>query len=269
MTDDRIASLSDDIEDSIGVYFAPEDRTAVRAELLSYTEGVRRQAEAFKWSDADLDRVRFDLLYLASRDVGRLKRLVELAIRDFRDIVCMESFWVAGRLYPHEWARRHEVNGNSDRPPKLNQAIIATAELILRARPRELRIGRRQPLPSLNLNFSERSQLIDFANRMKSLPMPDAALDLSGDLRYVGSSVLVHHSPESTLLLCLSVGEPERLTHDGKVLSWEGDADYWTECHCKCIQLAESGDGYQDMSMGESGIQRVRVSLNLQVSRWR
>jgi hypothetical protein len=271
MANDGVVALSDQIKDVIRFYFISEDYSAAQAQLLYYADAVRRQAWLSHWPDA-VERVQFDLLYLASRDVDRLKHLVELAIRDSRDIMAGEYFWVAGRSYPHEWARRHEVNKNSDKPPKLNEAIIATAELILRAKPREpaktseerIRRGLPQKLPSFNLNFSENSQLIDFGNRLKTLAMPDEILDLSVDLRYLG-----RHSPASTILRCLSDGEPEALNHDGKVLSWNGDADYWSECHFKCIELAKNLNGNQDMRMGGNANQRVRVSLNSLISQWR
>ncbi len=60
------------------------------------------------------ERVRYDVLYLAAGDPGKVRAVVDLAKRDPRDVMSQEYFRRNGESYPHEWARIHPVN--RDRP---------------------------------------------------------------------------------------------------------------------------------------------------------
>jgi hypothetical protein len=255
------AFLSNEIEEMIRIHYAPQEQAIVRARLLSF---------AARWPNG-ADRVLFDLLYLGAGDADRLVGLADVAERDPRDVMGGEYLWAGGRSYPHEWARRHAVNRDSPEPPRLSTTVLATAELILRAQPRDrastleqqISRGKPQKVPSLILSFSDIVQLLAFGDQLLALAVPGGVLDLSEVLRYLG-----RNSPERTILHCLRGGEPETLTHDGEELAWNADADHWNECHLKCIQLAESDIGFRDMMTPSTVDRQVRVKLDTLVSRW-
>ena len=98
---EAMVPLSEETELQLAASFAPEALPELRSMLLSY--GIER------W-EKESERVRFDILYLAAGDSGRVRKLVTLAKRDYRDILSGEYHRVDGRSTPHEWARRHPVN---------------------------------------------------------------------------------------------------------------------------------------------------------------
>jgi hypothetical protein len=246
MGQDEDASLSSELEELIRIHFDPQARPGVRATLLSYAAARPGPVT---------DRVQFDLLHLSAGDADRLKRLADLAAQDARDVMSQEYFAVAGRSYPHTWARRHAVNRNWDDPPKQNEAVLATAELFFRTQPSSAG-SKPELLPSLILTFADEVQLLAFADQLLTLAESGVASDLSTVVKYRGGS-----STECTVLHCLRGDAPETLIHDGKVLSWDGNADYWIECRDKCLKLAETGSGFQEMIMRGTTDQQVRVSL--------
>jgi hypothetical protein len=248
MEQDEDASLSSELEELIRTHFDPQAQSAVRATLLSYAAARPGPVT---------DRVQFDLLHLSAGDADRLKRLADLGAQDPRDVMSQEYFWVAGRSYPHTWARRHSVNRNWDEPPKRNDAVLATAELFFRRQPGGSAGSKPKLLPSLILTFADDVQLLAFADLLSTLVESGVALDLSTVVQYRGSS-----SMECTVLHCLRGDAPETIIHDGKVLSWDGNADYWIECRGKCLKLAENGSGFQEMIVRATADQQVRLSLH-------
>ena len=248
MADEERDSLSAEFEELIRIYYPLEAQSAVRTTLMSY--GAAKPGPG-------TDRVRYDLLLLGAGDPARLNHLADLAARDSRDIMSQEYFWADGRSYPHPWARRHAVNRDWDHPPKHEKAALATAELFFRSQPSGSSGAKRQVLPSVFLTFSDRIPLLTFADRVFTFAQSDVALDLSDEIRYQGMS-----TAKRTILRCPRTDLPETLIHDGEVLYWDGNADYWIECRQKCRKLAESGRGFQEMLPRGTADQQVRVSLS-------
>ncbi len=255
MTNDDLVSLSIEFEELIRTQYAPEVQSVVRAILLSY--GTDRPRP-------EVDRVRFDLLYLGKSDINRLQQLAVLAKQDPRDVMSQEYFRVEGQSYPHPWARRHLVNRDKAYPPKQSAAILTTAELFFRRQPsssnkildRLSTSSMPQPLPSLFLTFSSANQLLEFADQMQALAEGTDVLELSSSLQYRGSL----HSPAHTDLHRTHVTEPETLVFKDNVLSWYGNAEYWTECSRRCVELGKTA-GYQFLMHGTAD-QQVKVSLS-------
>jgi hypothetical protein len=244
---DDAVSLSSELEELIRGLYAPQEQSSVRATLMSYAAAN---------PGAVTDRVQFDLLHLGAGDAEQVKRLAGVAAQDPRDVMSGEYFWTAGRSYPHPWARRHPVNRDWVEPPKQNAEPLCTAELFFRWQPGGSSGAKPLKLPSLVLAFANDVSLMSFGNQVLKLTEHDRVIDLSSALQFQNRL-----SPESTVLRCVRGGEPETLAYDGEVLTWSGDAEYWTACHFKCLRLAESGDGFRDMMTGRATGQRIRISL--------
>jgi hypothetical protein len=93
--------ISAEIEEQLVALHRPEDYEAVRAMLLEYG-GLSFQRE--------VERVRFDILYVAAGDLAKVRSLVNVAKRDSRDVMSNEYFREGGISKPREWALVHEVN---------------------------------------------------------------------------------------------------------------------------------------------------------------
>jgi len=105
--------ISPEIEEHLTALHRPEDYEAVRAMLLEYG--------ALSY-EPEVERVRFDILYLAAGDLVRVRSLVNLAKRDPRDVMKLEYFWESGISKPREWAMVQMVHeGNR----KLQERIDA------------------------------------------------------------------------------------------------------------------------------------------------
>jgi hypothetical protein len=96
-----VMPLSEATEEQIVRLHDDGEREAVRAMLLEF--GTQR------WH-TDTERVRFDILYLSAGDVTRVRKLVDIAMRDHRNVMAREYFHEGGIYRPHEWALVHEVN---------------------------------------------------------------------------------------------------------------------------------------------------------------
>jgi hypothetical protein len=98
------APLSAETESQVRQHFAPQDHAEVRTLLLQYgTSPWQRETE----------RVRFDILHLAAGRLEAVQSLVNLALRDYRDVLSAEYPRVDGRSVPRPWAMRHSVNCKS------------------------------------------------------------------------------------------------------------------------------------------------------------
>src|ERR1700744_1752103 len=101
MTDQELGPLSTQTERQLEEGYRAEDVPTLRVLLLEYGTA--------KWH-REVERVRFDVLHLAGGDPDRVRRLVELAKKDARDVMSGEYYRRDGRSIPHEWALRHDVN---------------------------------------------------------------------------------------------------------------------------------------------------------------
>jgi hypothetical protein len=255
MANDDLVSLSIELEELIRAQYAPEVQSVVQAILLSY--GTDRSQQA-------VDRVRFDLLYLGNGDVSRLQQLAILAKQDARDVMSQEYFRIDGQTYPHPWARRHLVNRDKAYPPKQGAAILTTAKLIVRRQSsgsnkmldRLSTSSKPHLLPSLFLTFSNANQLLELADQMQALAESSDVLDLSSSLQYRGCL----HSPARTVLHRTHGTEAETLVFEDNLLSWYGNAEYWTECSRRCVDLGKTA-GYQFLMHGTAD-QQVKVSFS-------
>ncbi|MGD0741437.1 MAG: hypothetical protein ABR957_17745 [Terracidiphilus sp.] len=227
----------------VRVQHPSETQTEVCAALLEY--GVAR------W-ESGADRVRFDVLYLAAGDYARLRKLIDTAKRDPRDVMNQEYFWRAGHSYPHPWARRHEVNRDYPEAPKPDPAMIAVASVSLPMQKRtgvQGFVGRalykitekpralilRPHLRALFLAFANRYELEEFAKRILTLSEGTKKLDMSSALEY-------RWDPEApqTILRRLRGGKEETLRYEFGVVSWNGNREYWRMCSRRLMELAQS-----------------------------
>jgi len=234
--------LSEEILDIVRAQYAHETQASVCAALLEY--GVSR------WQSA-ADRVRFDVLYLAAGDSGRVRELIDAAKRDPRDVMKQEYFWRAGHSYPHTWARQHAANHDYPQAPEPDPAVIAVASvtlpmqrrrgipgLVARALSRiapKLRIlifSRRPRI--LFLAFANRDELEEFARRILALAEDMKKLDLSAALEYRWDA----NAPR-TVLRRLRGQKEETLEYALGVLSWNGNSEYWRKCSRRLMELAQ------------------------------
>jgi hypothetical protein len=102
----------------IRTQYGADAQAEVCAALLEYGD--------IRWQSA-IDRVRFDVLYLAKGDCARVRQLINVARKDPRDVMGAEYFWRSGHSYPHTWARRHSVNRDMPEAPPPDPAVIAVA----------------------------------------------------------------------------------------------------------------------------------------------
>jgi hypothetical protein len=243
MTDGPASPLSEEIQEIVRSQYAPETQANVRAALLEY--GVAR------WQFG-VERLRFDVLYLARGDYARVRRLIDLAKSDPRDVMSQEYFWRAGRKYPHPWARRHEVNRDEPEAPELDREVIAVASVALPMqqrrgiqgllgkalckavrRPRALFLAPR--LRALFLAFDDRNELEEFARRILTLAEDKKKLDLSSALEYRWDA----NAPR-TVLRRLRGKREETLKYGFGVVSWNGNGEYWRICSRRLMELAQS-----------------------------
>jgi hypothetical protein len=73
-------TLSARVQEAIARHFAGPDRDAVAEALATYSAGPERP-----------ERIHLLILRLSRRDVGRVRKLVAVARRDYRDLIVMES----------------------------------------------------------------------------------------------------------------------------------------------------------------------------------
>jgi hypothetical protein len=93
--------ISPETERQIASTFPPSDYDAVRDILLGY--GIER------WH-REVERVRYDTLFLAEGDLAKARRLIDIAKSDYRDLLSAEYHRVQNKSVPHEWAMVHAVN---------------------------------------------------------------------------------------------------------------------------------------------------------------
>lgn len=191
----------------------------------------------------EIDRVRFDVLYLAAGDAARVRLLIDAARQDFRDVMGGEYFWRAGHMYPHAWARRHDANRDQPEAPPPDPAVLAIARVSL-IRPRRRVVGEpgssaanrdaRWPR-SLLLAFSSGEKLADLAVRLMKLGDDRDLLDLSLCLEYRWD----RNAPSRTVVRWLTGEDAETLTYEGGTLWWSGNGGYWCECSRRLTELAD------------------------------
>jgi len=224
----------------VRVQYQPDVQAEVCATLLEYGES--------RWQ-SQIDRVLFDALYLAEGDCARLRQLIDLASKDPRDLMSQEYFRRAGHLYPHSWARRHDPNRDLPQAPPIGPAVIAVA--LFQVRP-ERKVGGSVRRPrSLFLSFNCRENLADFADRVLTLAEHENRLDLSPLLEYRASAAL------PTVAQRLLGEEPEALTYENGILSWNGNSGYWRACARQLAELATSEVPAHLSMMCDSEEQRV------------
>ncbi len=97
-----VSKLSVECDDLLGRLYDAGHREVVRAMLLELKD------TAF----GPPHRVRYDVLSVAGGSVEKVRELVNLALRDPRDVMSLEY----SQGYPHEWARVHAVNMDRERP---------------------------------------------------------------------------------------------------------------------------------------------------------
>jgi hypothetical protein len=57
-----------------------------------------------------VERLRFDVIHLSNGSLAKAQKLIDLAKRDYRDVLSAEYQWINGNLVPHDWAKVHSVN---------------------------------------------------------------------------------------------------------------------------------------------------------------
>lgn len=238
----------------------------VCAALLQY--GVAR------W-EQEADRVRFDVLHLADGDCARVRKLIDLAKSDFRDVMSQEYFWRAGHKYPHAWARRHEVNRNRPEAPELDPAVIAVASVALpmqkrrgiqglvgralyRIAPRSRTLILTQPLRALILAFANREELEEFARRILTLAEDRKKLDVSPTLEYRWDA-----KAPRTILRRLRGEKEETLKYAFGVVSWSGNREYWRTCSRRLMELAEGEVATHLEMMRDTADRQVLIGYRL------
>jgi hypothetical protein len=233
MTDSPTTPLSDELAEMIRTQYPPEAQTEVCATLLEY--GVS------SWH-YEIDRVRFDVLYVSAGDFARVRLLIDLAKQDCRDVMNHEYFWRAGRIYPHPWARRHAGNRDQPEAPPLDPAVIAIARVNLIRRsqvggPESTASARAARWPrSLLLSFSSGEKLAHLAARILTLGDGEDLLDLSPVLEYRFD----RNAPSRTVVRWLGGEDIETLTYDDGTLSWNGSGRFWSACSRRLTELADT-----------------------------
>lgn len=96
-----VIPLSIETERQIVTLYRIEDQDAVRTMLLEY--GVK------DWQKG-VERIRYDILFLAAGDPAKVRSLVDVALQDPRDVMAAEYFREDGISKPRVWAMVHEVN---------------------------------------------------------------------------------------------------------------------------------------------------------------
>ena len=113
MGNDQGPFLSSEIENHMESLFDVQSWPAVRKVLLAYADVLPPPGRPQEF----IERIQFDLLHLSGGDLTKLNQLASVAALDSRDVMAQEYFSVAGRYYPHQWARRHAVNRDADSAP--------------------------------------------------------------------------------------------------------------------------------------------------------
>jgi hypothetical protein len=251
MSDGLETLVSAEFREMISIQYRPEAQAEVCAALLMYGESL--------WQSL-IDRVLFDVLYLAEGDCARLRQLIDAAKQDPRDVINREYFWRAGHIYPHTWARRHAVNRDMPEAPPPDPAVIAVALFQVGSKGKAgdpegatsfLGTGRPR---SLFLSFTDGEKLSDLADRMLTLTDDQEMLDLSPTLEYRR-----HRNAPRTLVRWLPGQEAETLTYEGGILSWNGNSDYWRVCSRRLSELATSEIAAHLSMMRDSADQRVLI----------
>jgi len=266
MTNDPAIPLSEEIQEIVRKQHAPEDQANVCAALLEY---------CLSRSQSGADRVRFDVLYLAAGDYARVRKLIDTAKRDPRDVMNQEYFWRAGHSYPHAWARRHEVNRNRPEAPELDPAVIAVASVALpmqkrrgiqglvgralyRIAPRSRTLILTQRLRALILAFANREELEEFARRILTLAEDRKKLDVSPTLEYRWDA-----KAPRTILRRLRGEKEETLKYAFGVVSWSGNREYWRTCSRRLMELAESEVATHLQMMRDTADRQVLIGYRL------
>jgi hypothetical protein len=250
MADGDTLSLPAEFEELIQTLYALEERTRVRAAILEYVSSGSK-------SKPDLERIWFDVLHLGQGDFNRVRRLIEVANRDPRDVMQHEYFPRAGKFYPHAWARRHAVNRDSPEPPPENPNVLAIAETGIHAPNRNAHEG--QPRLLL-LTFSEASKVEAAAARISILSSGTDVLELSPFIEYSPWQFI---TPERTVLRRRTDDDPPTLEYADSVLSWNGSRTYWSECALKLAQLGKSDINAQITFTFGAADQAVLVDLRM------
>jgi hypothetical protein len=261
MVDGPAVPLSEEIQALVRAQYAPETQATVCADLLGY--GVAR------W-EREVDRVRFDVLHLAGGDSARVRKLIDLAKSDFRDVLMQEYFWRAGREYPHTWARLHEVNRDKPEAPRVDPAVIAVASIAIPVQKRRgiqgfvgmaMSIVTRKPalllkrrLRGLFLAFANRDELEEFARRILALAEGKKTLDLSPALEYRWDL-----KAPRTILRRLHGEKEETLKYAFGVVSWSGSVEYWRACSRKLMELSQSEVAVHIPMMRDSADRQVLI----------
>lgn len=228
--------LSEELLEMIRTQFV----TAAQAEVCTALLELENGRPTMQLS---ADRVLFDVLYLAAGDVARVRRLVNEAKRNPRDVISQEYFWRAGRSYPHTWARRHAVNRNMPEAPQAYQAVNALARLSFHGRRKsedghsDRATADRDPLRprALLLSFADGEKLAELAGTLLALGNDGSALDLSPLLEYRWQ----REAPR-TIVQCMPDLESAAVTYADDVLSWNGGSEYWCTCSYRLSELARS-----------------------------
>jgi len=265
MTDGPVVPLSKEIEGLIRAQYASDTQATVCAALLQYGMARREQG---------VDRVRFDVLHLADGDCARVRKLIDLAKSDFRDVMSQEYFWRAGHKYPHAWARRHEVNRDRPEAPELDPSVIALASVALTMRKQrgiQGLVGEvlskithkrglllKPQLRALFLGFANRAELEEFSRRILTLGEDRKSLDLSSALEY-------RWNPKAppTILRSIRGRKEETLIYKFGVVSWSGDCEYWRACSRRAMELAQSEVAAHLRMMQDKAGRQVAIGYRL------